>query len=73
MYKLPPQAEPVDRQANHFGWAVQAAPGVSRQATVRTADGQVMTVAAAVAARAVTQANTCPPDSPAGLCLKVRV
>jgi hypothetical protein len=66
---LPPQSPPVDRAARQWG---QAADDVSRQATVRTADGQVMTVAAAVAAAVLTQRNTCPAESPSGICLGVR-
>ena len=66
---LPPQSPPVDRAARQWS---QAADDVSRQATVSTADGQGITVAAAVAAAVRTQRNTCPAESPSGICLAVR-
>jgi hypothetical protein len=66
---LPPQSPPVDRTSCQ---CCEAPDDVSHRATVRTADGQVMTVAAAVAAAVRTQRNTCPAESPSGICLQVR-
>lgn len=62
------QSPPVDRSGRQWS---QAADGVTSQATVGTADGQVLTMLEAVAAAVTTQRNSCAAESPGGICLQL--